>query len=85
MFWGVELVKNRTAKSPFNTFSDKVSGKPLLVDRVAARMMSQGVYVQSWMSHFVIAPPLIITKSEIDHGVAVFDEALSIADQEAEA
>jgi taurine--2-oxoglutarate transaminase len=47
-------------------------------------MMSQGVYVQSWMSHFVIAPPLIITKSDIDHGVAVFDEALSIADQEAE-
>jgi len=35
------------------------------------------------MSHFVIAPPLIITKSEIDPGVAVFDEALSIADNEA--
>lgn len=85
MFWAVELVKNWTTKAPFNTFSDKVSGKPLLVDKVAARMMSEGVYVQAWMSHFVIAPPLIITKSEIDHAVTVFDEALSIADQEAEA
>jgi taurine--2-oxoglutarate transaminase len=84
MFWGVELVKNRTTKMPFNTFTDKVSGKPLLVDKVAARMMSQGVYIQAWMSHFVIAPPLIITKPEIDQGVAAFDEALSIADQEAE-
>ncbi len=84
MFWAVELVKNRTTKSPFNTFTDKVSGKPLLVDKVAAQMMSHGVYIQAWMSHFVIAPPLIITKPEIDHGVSVLDQALTIADQEAE-
>jgi taurine---2-oxoglutarate transaminase len=84
MFWAVELVKNRAAKTPFNTGLDKVSGKPLLVDRVAARTMSNGVYLQAWISHFVIAPPLIITREEIDHGVAVFDEALSIADAEAE-
>jgi taurine--2-oxoglutarate transaminase len=36
------------------------------------------------MSHFVIAPPLIITEKEIDQGVAALDEALSIADQEIE-
>ncbi len=84
MFWGVELVKNRTTKAPFNSMLDKVSGKPLLVDRVAARMMSNGVYLQAWISHFVFAPPLIISKEEIDHGVAAFDEALSIADAEAE-
>ena len=84
MFWGVELVKNRTTKTPFNSMLDKVSGKPLLVDRVAARMMSNGVYLQAWISHFVFAPPLIISKEEIDHGVAAFDEALSIADAEVE-
>jgi len=37
------------------------------------------------MSHFVIAPPLIISKADIDHGVSVLDEALSIADAEVEA
>jgi taurine---2-oxoglutarate transaminase len=84
MFWAVELVKNQKTKAPFNTGSDKIAGKTLLVDRVASRMMSQGVYIQAWMSHFVIAPPLIITKSDIDHGVAALDEALSIADEEAE-
>jgi taurine--2-oxoglutarate transaminase len=84
MFWAVELVKNQKAKAPFNTGSDKIAGKTLLVDRVASRMMSQGVYIQAWMSHFVIAPPLIITKSDIDHGVAALDEALSIADEEVE-
>jgi taurine--2-oxoglutarate transaminase len=81
MFWAVELVRNRKTKAAFNTAADKVEGKPLLVDRVAARAMSNGVYVQSWISHFVIAPPLIISKDEIDRGIAVFDEALRLADQ----
>ncbi|GAC1685446.1 MAG: aspartate aminotransferase family protein [Terriglobales bacterium] len=84
MFWAVELVKNQKTKSPFNTGLDKVSGKPLLVDRVASRAVANGVFVQAWMSHFVIAPPLIITKPDIDHGVTVLDEALSLADAEVE-
>jgi len=82
MFWAVELVKNQKTKEPFNSGADKVAGKPLLVDRVAARMMSNGVYLQAWMSHFVIAPPLIITREEIDTAVAALDEALRLADQE---
>jgi taurine--2-oxoglutarate transaminase len=85
MFWAVELVKNQKTKAPFNTGLDKVSGKSLLVDRVASRAMANGVFVQAWMSHFVIAPPLIISKADIDHGVSVLDEALSIADAEVEA
>ena len=60
-----------------------VSMPDSLVDKVAARMMGNGVYLQAWMSHFVIAPPLIITREEIDSAVAVFDEALTIADKEA--
>lgn len=84
MFWAVELVKNQSSKAPFNTGIDKISGKPLLVDRVAARMMGNGVYIQAWMSHFVIAPPLIISEADIDCGVAALDEALSIADAEVE-
>lgn len=82
MFWGVELVKDQKAKTPFNTMAEKVAGTPLVVDKVSARMMGNGVYLQSWISHFVIAPPLIITKEEIDKGVAALDEALSIADAE---
>lgn len=82
MFWAVELVKNRKTKEPFNTGEDKIAGRPLLVDKVAARAMSNGLYVQSWMSHFVVAPPLIISKEEIDHAVSVFDDALNLADAE---
>lgn len=82
LFWAVDLVRNQTTKAPFNTFSDKVSCAPLTVDKVAAHMMKNGVFVQAWVSHFVIAPPLIITKEEIDIGVKALDEALKIADDE---
>jgi len=44
--------------------------------------MKKGVFVQAWVSHFVIAPPLIITKDEIDSAVKVFDEVLNLADEQ---
>jgi taurine--2-oxoglutarate transaminase len=80
LFWAVELVKNRTTKKPLNTMQDKISGKPLTVDKVAAEMLKNGVAVQAWISHFVIAPPLIIEKEDIDLGVSVLDAALDLAD-----
>ncbi|MBV9342642.1 MAG: aspartate aminotransferase family protein, partial [Acidobacteria bacterium] len=82
MFWAVELVRNRATKAPFNSYADKIASKPLMVDRIAARALSQGVYIQSWVNHFVIAPPLIISREDIDHGVAVLGDALSLADAE---
>jgi taurine--2-oxoglutarate transaminase len=80
LFFAVELVKNRTTKQPFNTMLDKVEGKPMVVDQIAAKMMADGVAQQAWVSHFVIAPPLIVTKEELDFGIASLDEHLSIAD-----
>jgi len=81
LFWAVDLVKNQTTKEPFNNYRDKVNGAPLLVDKVAADMMKNGVYIQAWVSHFVVAPPLIVSKEEIDLGVKALDAALIIADQ----
>jgi taurine--2-oxoglutarate transaminase len=80
LFFAVEIVKNRTTKQPFNTMRDKVEGKPLLVDQITGKMMAQGVSIQAWVSHFVIAPPLIVTKEELDIGIAALDEHLGIAD-----
>jgi taurine--2-oxoglutarate transaminase len=82
LFWAVELVKNRDIKQPFNSKEDKVGGAPLMVEKVAMEMMKNGVFIQAWISHFVIAPPLIITKDEIDVGIKALDAALAIADAE---
>ena len=84
LFFGVEIVKNRETKEPFNTMRDKVEGKPLVVDQIAAKMMADGVAQQAWVSHFVIAPPLIVTKEELDLGIDALDRHLGIADELAE-
>jgi taurine---2-oxoglutarate transaminase len=80
LFFAVELVKNRATKKGFNTMRDKVEGKPLVVDQITAKMMADGVSLQSWVSHFVIAPPLIVTKEELNLGIQALDEHLGIAD-----
>jgi taurine--2-oxoglutarate transaminase len=81
LFWAVDLVKTQKTKEPFNTHSDKVSGRPLVVDQIAAKTLADGVIFQAWVSHFVIAPPLIITKEEIERGIDALDRHLHIADE----
>ena len=83
LFWAVELVKDRKTKEPFGTFHDKYARKPMLIDQVNAKMLEKGIYCVGWMSHFVLAPPLIITEAEMDECVAAFDDALTIADAQA--
>lgn len=82
LFWALDLVKNRATKEPFATYADKVSGKALLVDQIAGKCVADGMTVQSWVSHFVIAPPLIVSKEQIDFGVALLDKHLAMADEQ---
>ena len=75
-------MKDQVTKEPFNTYADKVSGKPLLVDQIAAKTLAEGVIIQAWVSHFVIAPPLIVTEEEITRGIDTLDKYLSMADEQ---
>jgi taurine--2-oxoglutarate transaminase len=84
MFWALDLVKNRTTKEPFNVPQDKYNKKPLVVDQVTAECTKRGVSVMGWVSHLVVAPPLIIEESQMDEGIAALDAALSIADAKVE-
>ena len=84
LFGAIELVKSRETRTPFNTSKEKSAGKPLLVDAVSRYCLEKGVYVSSWISHLIIAPPLIISEEELDHGLSVIDDALIIADKESE-
>ena len=43
---------------------DKVSGTVAVVDKVAADMLKRGVAIQSWISHLVVAPPLIVEEKD---------------------
>ena len=82
LFAAVELVRDRDSRMPFNSEEDKLAGRPLVAEKVAAAMMKEGVFCVAWVSHLVIAPPLIVTREELDHGLEVLDRALFVADRE---
>ncbi len=82
LFGGVELNIDRNNKMPFNTPQDKIDGKILMVNKVAKYAMEHGVYINTWILHFIIAPPLIIEKDDLDKGFDIIDGALKIADNE---
>ncbi len=80
LFAAIELVRNRKTKAPFNSEDDKLAGRPLVVEEIAAAMMKEGVFVFAWVSNLIIGPPLIVTREEIDRGVDAIDRALRLAD-----
>jgi taurine--2-oxoglutarate transaminase len=84
-FWGLELVKNRATKEPFNTKEDKITGNPLMTAKIAGAAMQAGLYLMPWFDNLMIAPPLVITKEEVDEAIEILDEALKIGDAEADA
>ncbi len=85
LFAAVELVRDREHRIPFNTDDDKLAGRPLMAEQVAAAMMKEGVFCVAWVSHLVIAPPLIVTREELDRGLEVLDRALKVSDAEVRA
>lgn len=80
LFCAVELVRDRSTREPFNTAADKLAGAHLVAEAVARAMMAEGVYVMAWISHLILAPPLVVTRAEIDRGVEALDRALAVAD-----
>lgn len=81
LFWAIELVKDRKTKEPFAVPQDKAARRALVVDAVVAELAKHGISMMAWVSHLVIAPPLIITEEQLDECVAALDQALRIADE----
>jgi taurine--2-oxoglutarate transaminase len=84
LFCGVELVRDQETKEPFTKPKDKLEGNITVPDEVAAKAKEQGVYVVNMYNTLIIAPPLIITKEEIDKGIEALDEALKLSDSKME-
>ncbi len=81
-FWGIEIVKDPETKEPFNTRADKFD-ESTLTGQISAEAMKKGLYVFSAYDHFTVAPPLTITKEQVDEGIDILDEVLKIADEKA--
>jgi 4-aminobutyrate aminotransferase and related aminotransferases len=53
-----------------------------MVDKVAAELLNMGVYVFTGPSWFIIAPPLIINREQIDEGIEKIDQAIKKLDDQ---
>jgi taurine--2-oxoglutarate transaminase len=83
LFVGLELVKNQKTKEPVHEPWFEGPRPPTAKMKVLGAALQQGVYcLPGQTSVIMLAPPLTITKSEIDFAMEVFDKALGIADGE---
>ncbi len=76
----IELVKNRTTKEPMAPFNAKPD-EMVIMNKVAAKIRELGMYTFVRWSYVFVAPPLCVTKKQIDEGLAIISEAIKIADE----
>src|SRR5215213_4474143 len=76
----IELVKSKKTKEPMAPFNAKPDEMGVM-NKVAAKIKELGMYTFVRWSYIFIAPPLCITKEQIDEGLAIVSEAISLADE----
>ena len=80
LFWGIELVRDRETREPLVPFN--AGGEAAVpVTRMTKAAMERGLYLFVHWNVVMIAPPLTITHEELDDGLSVLDDVLSIADE----
>jgi taurine--2-oxoglutarate transaminase len=77
----IELVKNRTTKEPMAPFNAKPD-EMAVMNKVAAKIKDLGMYTFVRWNFIFIAPPLCVNREQIDEGLAIISEAISIADKD---
>jgi taurine--2-oxoglutarate transaminase len=80
LFRGVELTKREGERVPFGERKDKISKGKTVVDEVSGHAWKNGMHLANMINTLIIAPPVVISESEIDEAVAILDEALHVSD-----
>ncbi|HWJ92163.1 MAG TPA: aminotransferase class III-fold pyridoxal phosphate-dependent enzyme [Flavisolibacter sp.] len=75
----LEVVKDQKTKeamAPFNAKAEEMA----VMNKVAAKIRELGMYTFVRWSYIFIAPPLCITKEQVDEGLSIISKALEVAD-----
>ena len=76
----LDILKNKTTGeliAPYNAGGDDLK----VTNLIAAKVRALGLYTFVRWGYIFIAPPLCITEAEIDEGLSIISQALSIADE----
>ena len=49
--------------------------------RLSKAALERGLYLMTHWNMIMVCPPLTITRDELDEGIAILDDVLSIADE----
>jgi len=80
LFWGLELVRDRNTREPLVPFN--ASGKEANpINELSRAAMEKGLFLFVHWNVVVIAPPLVITESELAAGLEILDGVLELADR----
>jgi taurine--2-oxoglutarate transaminase len=83
-FWAVELVRDRETREPLVPFN--ASGPAAApMGAVVAAVKERGVWPFVHFNRLHVAPPLVTSADDLEHGLAAIDAALDVADEQAEA
>ena len=78
LFWGIELVKDRETREPLVPFN--ASGEAFApMAKIAKAALQNGLYLMTHWNVIIVAPPLTITREELDEGLEKLDEALTVS------
>lgn len=76
----IELVKNRKTKEPMAPFNAKPNEMEVM-NKVAAKIKELGMYTFVRWNYIFIAPPLCITKEQVEEGLEIISKGIAIADE----
>ena len=76
----IELVKNRKTKEPMAPWN-AAANEMERMNKVAAKLSDLGMFTFVRWNWIFTAPPLIITKDQIDEGLEIISKGIAIADE----
>jgi taurine---2-oxoglutarate transaminase len=78
-FWAIELVRNRDTREPLVPFNASGADAKPMVD-LGAACRAAGLWPFTHFNRLHVVPPCNTPIDEVHHGLAIIDEALSVAD-----
>ncbi|TVR22075.1 MAG: aspartate aminotransferase family protein [Ilumatobacter sp.] len=79
VFWAIELVKDRATREPLVPYNAAGADAKPMAD-VAAACKQRGLWPFTHFNRMHVVPPCTISDDDAREGLAIIDEALSVAD-----